>query len=553
MINTESKKNLNKFFKSSIIIFKGLSFILLTFLYLFFIYWMRLFYYLGSDAFPYLYIFLLPPFLGGYFNRYLLKKTIILKALPLITAIVMFSIFIAFSSGILRFWGWFHDLGFTVILFVMAFLLFIYFGWLLKNRMGKIRRLIVPVVSLLIILATATQFYTSGYSKYYWIKEGAMSYLSKDIQDKSYQEILDYLYEYFAEEYPYVEYKNIDLSKIKKETQKELETIESDQNFILLVHKMFRKFQDGHLFVHIPHKSNKKDKVYIDTGIKPVNIKENCFIERILPDSPAEEVGLKPGVQIIEVNKKSVNHWGRNFYGLGGDTITLTIIDFNENEKIIKINLPEKSWKKPTPVITHKRLKNDYGYIKIKWMAVDMFSFVPSFDKALEKLWDTRGLIIDIRDNPGGAIILTDQLLGRFTKQKVNYGGINSRQGNFSPLYVMPRYPIYNTQVVLLINRGNFSAADFFAYAASHLNRIKLVGRPTGGVVSSPSTLLKLPGGAEAQLSGSGLTDTSGSYVVEDVGVQPDVNIPLNISDIKSGIDRDLLTAVEILDEGNKE
>ena len=535
------------------IIFKGLGYILLTLLYTFFIYWIRLFYYLGSDAFPYLFIFLLTPFLLGFFSRFSVKKTIILKALPLITAIVIFAIFIAFSSGILRFWGWFHDLGSTLIVFIMAFLLFVYFGWLLKSRMGKIRRLIVPIVSLLIILATAAQFYTPGYSKYYWIKEGAMSYLSKDIQYKSYQEILDYLYEYFAEEYPYVEYKNIDLSEIKKETQEELKTVKKDKDFSLLVRKMFQKFHDGHLFVHIPNKSDKKVKVYVDTGIKPVNIKEKCFIKKILHNSPAEKLGLKPGMQIIEINDKEVNSWGRNLYGVGGDTLTLCIIDFEENEKAIKIKLPEKRWKEPTPVITHKRLEDNYGYINIKWMKVDMFFFVPSFDKALEKLWDTKGLIIDIRDNPGGAIILTDQLLGRFTKQKVNYGGIINRQGTFSSLYVMPRYPIYEHPVVILINRHNYSAADFFAYAASHLDRIRLVGRPTGGVVSSPSILLKLPGGAEAQLSGSGLTDTSGSYVVEDVGVLPDVNVPLNVSDIKACIDRDLLTAVEILDKKKRE
>ena len=449
----------------------------------------------------------------------------------------------------MRFWGWFHDLGFTLIVFIMVFLLFVYFGWLLKSRMGKIRRLIVPIVSLLIILATAAQFYTPGYSKYYWIKEGAMSFVPKSMEDKSYQETLDYFYNYFAEKYPYVEYKNIDLSEIQKETSKELKTVKSDKDFGLLVRKMFQKFHDGHLFVHIPSKSDKKDKVYVDTGIKPVNIKEKCFIKKILPNSPAEKLGLKPGMQIIEINDEEVNSWGRNLYGMGGDTLTLCIIDFDENEKVIKIKLPEKRWKKPSPVITHKHLSEGYGYINIKWMKVDMFSFVPSFDKALKNLWNTKGLIIDIRDNPGGAIILTDQLLGRFTKQKVNYGGIINRQGTFSSLYVMPRYPIYEHPVIILINRRNYSAADFFAYAASHLDRIRLVGRPTGGVVSSPSTLLKLPGGAEVQLVGSGLTDTSGNYVVEDVGVLPDVNIPLTISDIKSGIDRDLLTAIEILDK----
>jgi len=68
--------------------------------------------------------------------------------------------------------------------------------------------------------------------------------------------------------------------------------------------------------------------------------------------------------------------------------------------------------------------------------------------------------------------------------------------------------------------------------------------------VSSPSKGMKLPDGAKVQLVGSGLTDPSGNYVVEWTGVQPDVFVPYNISDIQSGIDRDLLTAIEILEKG---
>lgn len=49
------------------------------------------------------------------------------------------------------------------------------------------------------------------------------------------------------------------------------------------------------------------------------------------------------------------------------------------------------------------------------------------------------------------------------------------------------------------------------------------------------------------QLVGSGLVDTYRNYVVEDVGVQPDIHVPLTISGVRSGIDRDLVTAGRIL------
>jgi C-terminal processing protease CtpA/Prc len=46
------------------------------------------------------------------------------------------------------------------------------------------------------------------------------------------------------------------------------------------------------------------------------------------------------------------------------------------------------------------------------------------FDKALENLWHTDGIIIDIRNNSGGAIFLTDHILDRFADSKINYGGV---------------------------------------------------------------------------------------------------------------------------------
>jgi len=551
MKKTRSKKTLNIFMRIFKIIFKGLGFILLILLYLFFIYWIGLFYYLGSYTFPYLFIFLLLPFLLGYFSGRSVKKTIILKNLPLFTAIAIFSIYIGFSSGIMRFLGWFRDLGFNLILFIIASLIITYLGWFLKRRVGKIRRLIVPIVSSLFILATVIQFYTPGYSKYYWIKEGAMSFICQNLEDESYDEVFNTICEYLEEKYPYFGYKDVDWKKIKKQAQENLKKVKKDEDFHEIIDKMLKQFHDGHLKFYSPPKPR---PVYVYTGIRIIRIEGKCYISEVIPNSPAEKAGLKLGMQIIKVDNKPVELY--RYYHLTyerADTTTSFTTVFDKEEKTIRIDLPEKPWKKPIPVITYKRLPEGYGYIKIRKMAVDMFSFVQSFDKALENLWNTKGLIIDIRDNPGGAIILTDQILGRFTNQKVKYGGILNRQGKFSPLFVIPRNPIYEHSIVILINKRNASAADFFAYAASHLDRITLVGRPTAGVVSSPSKLIKLPGGAKVELVGSGLADTSGNYVVEDIGVRPDVKVSLTIPDIKSGKDRDLLTAIKILNKKNSE
>lgn len=56
----------------------------------------------------------------------------------------------------------------------------------------------------------------------------------------------------------------------------------------------------------------------------------------------------------------------------------------------------------------HRWLPGDIGYIRIARCVSDFYSLIHSFDRALEELWDTRGLIIDVRSNPGGYGFVTD-------------------------------------------------------------------------------------------------------------------------------------------------
>lgn len=339
---------------------------------------------------------------------------------------------------------------------------------------------------------------------------------------------------------------------------------------------MLSHMQDPHIQVYTPA-MKKRYKKYAYLGARFASIDGKLIVLETYSKSTAEKIGLKPGMEITKLKDKpiaealaevsdkqmnlkrgseryrrfgNIHRFYRLISGSEGDKISISYIDADETERSVDEKLIKLEWKRSKP-ISYKRLKEGFGYIKISYMAVDLLAFVPAFDKALESLWDSEGLIIDIRGNPGGAIVLSDQILGRFTDYKVWYGGIINSERKYAPMYVVPRHPIYKKHIVILTDERCGSAADFFSYAASHINRIKLVGRPTRGVVSSPSKTMILPGNAKVQLVGSGLADKTGNYVVEWVGVQPDILVPYNISDIQSGIDRDLIKAIDILKKKN--
>ncbi len=120
----------------------------LIFLYLFFIFWIETFHNLGS-YFPYLLIFLLPAFIVGWRSHRSVIQTLIRGGLPFVLAVVIFSIIVASSSGLMRFLGWIRDVGVFILLYAAAASLALYLGWFFTNRAGKMRKWGVSVVSLL--------------------------------------------------------------------------------------------------------------------------------------------------------------------------------------------------------------------------------------------------------------------------------------------------------------------------------------------------------------------------------------------------------------------
>src|SRR5262249_53570164 len=110
----------------------------------------------------------------------------------------------------------------------------------------------------------------------------------------------------------------------------------------------------------------------------------------------------------------------------------------------------------------------------------------PSFLQFEEDLYDAGagkdGLVIDVRDNPGGST--TDHLLTALT-QPVH--SITVPRGG-GPGYPQDRkiYATWSKPIVVLCNQNSFSNAEIFSHAVKHLHRGQLVGVPTvGGVITT--------------------------------------------------------------------
>ncbi|WP_024769014.1 S41 family peptidase [Aquimarina macrocephali] len=185
----------------------------------------------------------------------------------------------------------------------------------------------------------------------------------------------------------------------------------------------------------------------------------------------------------------------------------------------------------------HKFLDNkEIGYVRFPSFpgTVD----AKNLDFVLNRYKNTKGLILDMRENGGGAVTDIFKILSRFVERKtlVNYSRIKSGPGrnDFSeaePVYVSPYNGIrYENKIVVLVDRGTYSAGSFFSLATKALPNITLIGDTTGGGLGLPNGG-QLPNGWTYRFSiTQALTlDKSPDY---ENGVPPDIEALVDWGDL---------------------
>jgi len=162
-------------------------------------------------------------------------------------------------------------------------------------------------------------------------------------------------------------------------------------------------------------------------------------------------------------------------------------------------------------------------------------SFMSSFsssqlDFVLDRYKNTAGLVLDLRENGGGSIFNVPLLLERFNDQSRVVGFFRTRNGVNHTDFSEPSNFMVNTHsgvvfhkpVIVLIDKGSYSATTMFALATKAIPNIILVGDSTGGGGGLPNGG-QLPNGWTYRFSISQLLDLNGNSYAED-GVPPDIH-----------------------------
>jgi carboxyl-terminal processing protease len=159
----------------------------------------------------------------------------------------------------------------------------------------------------------------------------------------------------------------------------------------------------------------------------------------------------------------------------------------------------------PDRAVTHRLLPEGVGYIRIPTFAEP--AAVAQFDAALADLKDTRGLIIDVRENGGGDTAVARPIMGRFISERRPYASMRRREGRdlSAPWteWVEPRGPFrYARPVTVLIDRWSASMAEGFPMGMRAVAGARLVGTEMMGLGAAVYELRLDRTGIQAQYSG---------------------------------------------------
>ena len=203
--------------------------------------------------------------------------------------------------------------------------------------------------------------------------------------------------------------------------------------------------------------------------------------------------------------------------------------------------------------IKYQILEDNIGYIYYG----DFSSGIgeSNLDEILNELSICDGLILDIRNNGGGLLTLSDRIASRFTNEKVLTGYISYKKGprhnDFStpePIYVEPATDRVRWQkpVAVLTNRRSFSSANDFVGKMKEMPQAIIIGDKTGGGSGLPFSS-ELPNGWSVRFSAAPMYDPDMNHL--EFGIDPDIPINMTSEDMLKGLDTIIETARKYLKE----
>ena len=176
-------------------------------------------------------------------------------------------------------------------------------------------------------------------------------------------------------------------------------------------------------------------------------------------------------------------------------------------------------------------------------------ALVGDLEEAVSQVRSCKGVVIDLRGNPGGVGAMTMGFGGYFVDSTRSLGAMRSRQVTLN-FVINPRASRFSGPVAILVDPMSASTSEIFASGMQRIGRARVFGETSAGA-ALPALMERLPSGDVFVHAVADFTDPKGQRI-EGAGTVPDEIVPLKVSDLAAGRDAPLDAAVRWIETEKK-
>jgi C-terminal processing protease CtpA/Prc len=339
-----------------------------------------------------------------------------------------------------------------------------------------------------------------------------------------YQKDFDFYHKTIQDNYAYFDKQKSNWDNVKSIYQPYVDTCSSRNSFIQILEKTLNELYNGHNFLNT---NTDQSNRLIPTGsdLKIVYKNGDFTIDEVRDNFNSDLCGLKKGMKIIGFNGLSIKEAIKPLLPKSTTNYDTPIFEYaanmllagthNVSRKIttqlngiskdyFPDNILNKTESNYNTVIEWKKLENNIGYIKIN-NSLGNDDLIKSFDGGLDSLFNTNGLVIDLRETPsGGTSIIARAMMGRFIDKELPYQKhlyiAEERETGIKRTaieLVSPRQKVYKKQLVILVGNWTSSMGEGIAIGFDAMQRATIIGTKMAGLLGEIFTFetpeLKIP------------------------------------------------------------
>ena len=365
-------------------------------------------------------------------------------------------------------------------------------------------------------------------------------------------------------------YNGLNWEKEVNETKKKIRESSSSEERYNHISSLLKSLKHSHLEFMPPGISREEGPKIPNGSPKEINfelelVEDLWTVTHVNENSDAEKAGLKTGMTVSKINKWKVADLFKKDKVTAYYRIKQMLQSFPED--IIKIYTENSdkaiSWElspytgefesmghiDSTVEFEKKILPGNIGYIHF---SIFLIKPTKQVVKAIKEFRDKGcpGIIIDIRNNPGGVAMMAPAIAKEFCFENYNLGTQTGRDMTLTfPVFKQPKP--YPGEVVILTNKNSASTSEIMAAGIKTKGYAYVIGETTAGM-ALPSVMVQLKDGSIFQYPVADFKTVDGKNI-EGIGAKPNLQVSHTKESLKQGKDIFIEEALKYINSKKKD